>query len=204
MSDIELKNRHCYTRSLGLLKNAVDTARASRDLLLISVTTPSTRQYRVLLDRYNLWIVAVSPGADASDFYFFADLCDEYAAPTGMTKKKLPIGGSHAELGTWDDKCKFTYDSYKRLDALAEYSGGTVGASDIRDALSLTVVAISEASRFRSILEDMAEVLARRKTVKGVELKARVNNWQAWSRQGEGKRPDIRIHHRPGKSPCQR
>ena len=187
---------------MGLLKNTIDAGRAHCDLLTLSIETPSTATYRVLIDSFKLWLLAVSPGTVGSDWYFFNDLHDDYSAPAGTTKKRLPIGGSHAQLGTWTQK--FTYDSFKQLDLLANY-GGSVIADDSREraALSLTVVAISEASRFRSIMQQTEEVLARRRTVVGSDLKNTINNWKKNS-GCEGAFPDVRIHHRPGKSPCER
>ena len=103
-------------------------------------------------------------------------------------------------MGTWN--CKFAYDSFTQLDIMADYAGGSVtDGSKERAALSLTVVAISEASRFRSIMQQMAEVLARRATAAGSNLTDTINNWQNCSGR-EGAYPDVRIHHQPGKSPC--
>jgi hypothetical protein len=197
---ISLRNAASYKSDMGRLKNALSTRREGSTRLEIELRLHDDMLVTVLMQARDLYIVGFRGAGDT--VHVLKD--DARREPLADGAVELPFGGSHSELGTGTRPIDFA--AFRGIEVLSRYSGKR-DVEAVKAALSVVVVALSEASRFRSVQTRIAEVLLgpastrqRTPSISADELRDWVaKKFTDWKNQSgkEGTFPDVNVHWRP-------
>ena len=150
MAEVSFTSAESYKGSMEQLVGLVRVERSCEEALRVDVHTISG-SFRVLLRCTDLWITGFESGAGET-FYFSGH------APHGASASRvLPLDGSHGDLGT--EGMIIKEGTFYALADLVKFEGRC--HANVRKALGLTVIAISEGIRYDEIQEGIRRVLAR-------------------------------------------
>ena len=153
MAEVSFRSAESYSGSMEQLVGIVQSRRSCERAVRVNVHTISG-SFKVLLRCTDLWITGFVSG-DGRVYYFSG-----HAPKNSLGSNVLPLDGSHGDLGT--EGMIIKEGTFHSLADLVSFQG--LCHANVRKALALTVIAISEALRFDEIQEGIRRVLARETT----------------------------------------